>query len=314
MATVTKLKAAVNNKNLPILGNDGNMYNYYAGRWRNKLSELGYNPTSSEINAVELFIESGIQDGWIDEVKYFMPFIGLQSTPLTGMVPLIDQIADYNLAVETVNEKLFNYSNGKIIGIGGRDDNESTRTLLPITVYQINSALEYAISFYFDCTIASSDLEVGSIYGQLMSVYATDNSDYIAIRKGGLAGATQSFRWLYRLNGETSDDKSIALELPTNEETPKELSVIWSIYKLNGTKYRVRTNMRQGDSALRNFTRVETTEVIPETVSNYCIGQTTKKLPTKINIIAVLNPLISTDKFLNYSNAVFNLTLALGRR
>lgn len=312
MATVTKLKAAVNNKNLPILGADGNLYNYYVGRWRAKLLELGYTPTNSELNAVESFVESGIQDGWIDEVKYFMPFIGPQSTPLTGMVPLIDQIADYQLAVETVNEKLFNYSNGKIAGVGGRNDNNNTITNLPFTTSQINSALDYAISFYFDCTIVLSDLDSG-LKGNIMRVHNISNNDYLAVRKGGVSASY--FNYLYSINGVPAEDSSnIGVTMPTAEETPKELSVMWGVYKRNDTKYRVRSNMRQGDSALRTFNVSEVTIVLPDGTLTYEIGQTNRALPTKINIAAVINPLISADAFLNYSNAVFNLTSALGRR
>lgn len=310
MATVTKLKAAVNNKNLPILGSDGNLHNYYVGRWENKLSELGYNPTNSELNAVKSFVERGIQDGWIDEVKYFMPFIGPQSAPLTGMVPLIDQVADYQLAVETVDEELFNYSNGKIVGIGGRDDNANTETKLPFTTYQINSALDFAFSFYFDCMIESSDLGAG-LKGKFFT--ATDsNGNYVALRKG--SSTQKVFQYINRLNGATSNGSPIGISLPTEDETPKEISAMWGVYKLNGTQYRIRTNIRQGDSALRAFDVSGFSTEITEAESTYSIGPSTQNLIIKINIAAVLNPLISDSAFFNYSNAVFDLTLALGRR
>ena len=98
MATVTKLKAAVNNKNLPILGEDGILYNYYFGRFFNKIVEKGYTPTSGEITALQEFIQNGINNGWIDIVKYFLPLVGDSSHLEAATVPLIDNVGNYEMS------------------------------------------------------------------------------------------------------------------------------------------------------------------------------------------------------------------------
>ena len=119
MATVTKLKAAVNNKNLPILGEDGNLYNYYVGRWMNKVNALGYSPSSTEINALNAFVQNGIDNGWIDKAVYLLPFVGSETIPLAGMIPLIDNVADYEPSVESMQTTDFEYIGGKINGFKG---------------------------------------------------------------------------------------------------------------------------------------------------------------------------------------------------
>ena len=93
--TVTKLKAEVQNNNLPYLTESGSVEQYYVGRYIDALAELGYTLTASEKQAIDTFIQSGIDEGWIDEVKYFMPFIGSSSIPEATLVPLVDQVGDY---------------------------------------------------------------------------------------------------------------------------------------------------------------------------------------------------------------------------
>lgn len=93
--TVTKLKAEVQNNNLPYLTESGSVEQYYVGRYIDALTKVGYTLTTSEKQAVDAFIKSGIDEGWIDGVKYFMPFIGSSSTPKATLVPLVDQVGDY---------------------------------------------------------------------------------------------------------------------------------------------------------------------------------------------------------------------------
>ena len=98
MATITKLKGEVLNKNLPILLQDGSITNYYYGNFRNKLTEFGYTISQDEATAVEAFVQSGIKNGWIDYVQYLLPFIGDSTTPEAGVVPLIDNVDNYRMA------------------------------------------------------------------------------------------------------------------------------------------------------------------------------------------------------------------------
>jgi hypothetical protein len=47
------------------------------------------------MEAVGAFIEDGINKGWINHIKYFLPFIGNNTIPLAGAVPLIDGVDNY---------------------------------------------------------------------------------------------------------------------------------------------------------------------------------------------------------------------------
>ena len=116
MATVTKLKAQVDNINLPILGSDGKLYSYYYGRYFNVITEKGYTPTSGEKAALEAFIQNGIDNGWIDLVKYFLPLIGSADHLVAATVPLIDRVGDYAMAEYDGTE---NFSNSFEV-VGGK--------------------------------------------------------------------------------------------------------------------------------------------------------------------------------------------------
>lgn len=121
MATVTRLKAEVFNKNLPILTNTGEVTNYYVGSFINKLVEKEYSITSVEKNAVNAFINSAIDNGYIDYIQYLLPFIGDSDHPEAGVVPLIDNVDEYRMAEYTGLEPfadLFEYNqSGKIISV-----------------------------------------------------------------------------------------------------------------------------------------------------------------------------------------------------
>ena len=104
MATVTRLKAVVNNKNLPILTPDGELTNYYVGMYLNKIEETGYNLSVSEKTAISAFIDSAIQNGYIDYIQYMLPFIGDSAHSKAGIIPLIDNIDNYEMSEYTGEE------------------------------------------------------------------------------------------------------------------------------------------------------------------------------------------------------------------
>ena len=166
MATVTKLKAEITNINLPILGDDGNIYNYYVGKYTNKMLELGVSLTTDETSALNVFIENGINNGWIDKVMYFMPFIGRETKPLSGLVPLIDKVGgDYTPSVDTVASKNFLYSNGKIIGLGD-NVNDVDKIDLPVNP----NLVDKSSGFYFNLTKRVTNFSTGYIltrYGEV---------------------------------------------------------------------------------------------------------------------------------------------------
>lgn len=162
MATVTKLKAEITNINLPILGNDGNIYNYYVGKYINKMFELGVSLTTDEISTLNAFIENGINNGWIDKVMYFMPFIGDENIPLSGLIPLIDKVGgNYIPPVDTISSTSFLYSNGKIIGLGNNNDLVE-RIDLPVS----SDIIDKCCGFYFNLKKRVTNFSRGFIFAR----------------------------------------------------------------------------------------------------------------------------------------------------
>lgn len=98
MITITKLRATVNNPDLPVLLPDGSVTNFYVGNYGNIMQENGYTLSSEQVAALEAFIDSGIDSGWIQYVKYFLPCLGSLTHPITGAVPLIDKVGNYAMA------------------------------------------------------------------------------------------------------------------------------------------------------------------------------------------------------------------------
>lgn len=120
MATVTKIKAELVNDSLPILSSDGTITNYYYGSYVNKMKDLGYVMSATEKQALDRFVKSGL-DSWINDVYYFLPFIGNSGSPNAGVVPLIDNLdnyrmAEYDLSTESYSN-FFEFSDNKIISL-----------------------------------------------------------------------------------------------------------------------------------------------------------------------------------------------------
>lgn len=146
MGTIIKLKAAVNNNNLPILGNDGKITDYYVGRLRNKIMELGGTVTDTEVSALTALVENGRTNGWLDKVAYFLPFIGSRDIPFSGAVPLIDRYGDWNMDEYTgtseVTEDLFAYdSNDRIKSLGYIGCVSSAYLKTPVKASDIHNSL-----------------------------------------------------------------------------------------------------------------------------------------------------------------------------
>lgn len=132
-ATVIKLKASVNNPELPVLGYDGNIYDGIVGCYLNKLVECGYTPTNTEKSAISTFIESGKTKGWLNAVQYILPFIGDSDHPFAGCVPLVDVLGNYAMAEYSGSEDYadsFDYNGGKIVGLGGNASVKAVKTPL----------------------------------------------------------------------------------------------------------------------------------------------------------------------------------------
>lgn len=313
MATVTKLKAAVNNKNLPILGEDGNIYNYYVGRYANKMSELGYDLTTTEIQALNTLINTGINDGWINKVVYLLPFIGSETTPLTGIVPLIDNVADYELAEESVDSKLFSYSNGKIVCMGGRSDNDNISANIPVNTSQLG--FTKCFSPFVNATLDAETIQPG-VYGVYTFAKDTDDVARFTCRKG--SGSARSFMYGMRTDPEGSTDFH-AIEGSSFDEACNVGIFMARYYNddLADNKLK-RYVIVRGESTSKSSDMTGNTYSIDLPNSSSCrisVGSNhTLPLKLKVNLMAFMNPSILTaDDMYSFNQAVFALTTALGR-
>lgn len=304
MATITKLKAAVNNKNLPILSNDGYLYNYYIGRYVDKMSELDYTLTEPERNALNTFINNGIEKNWIDKVLYFMPFIGTETTPLQGAVPLIDNIADYELAVNSVDSSLFTFDNdGKIKSFGGSPDCTGSIEI-PVTTFDLGLLPAFSAFINVNYLEANGD-DKKEIKGTFVSAYNSNNSLF-GIRKG--ASGYNSIQYGRR----TTDAIAFNAVTGTAYVEDAQLNVYATLRKnIDNSLERENYSTTKGDTTI-NHNTVSITS-IPTEEATYFVGGGTRNLTTVMNCFAIVKPFITESDFYNLSQAVFALTTALGR-
>lgn len=307
MATVTKLKAAVNNKNLPILGDDGNLYNYYVGTWLNKIRNLGYAPSAGEISALNTLIVSGINDGWINKVLYFIPLIGSQSNPLTGLVPLIDNVADYELAETSVDSDAFSYLDGKIIGYGNPSLSTPIRLNIPVTTGDI---ADIGFSTYANVKVTAEEY-ASPFIRPLLSAYPS--------------GEGASLIWTVRLDASNRYQMSVRateegeLTIATLDAVPSsgQFGLFFARYydsvgQVNRAK---KYFIKKGASSpyANDMAGITTESIVNTTPYRYCLGgyQVTKAI---VNMCAIIEPnSLTASDMLAFNQAVFALTTALGR-
>lgn len=159
MITVTKLNSRVYNKDLKVLGYDGNLYESVIGNYLNTLHRVGGSIISEELDAIKTFISSGHSNGWIQYVKYLLPFIGGKNEYLSGIVPLIDTVDDYNLS-------LYNKYNEDFSSMFEYDSNNRIKRLC----YE-------ASNLNFNIPIKSSDMENGITF--MTSLNYVNLNDFI---------------------------------------------------------------------------------------------------------------------------------------
>jgi hypothetical protein len=315
MATVTRLKAEVDNKNLPIIGDDGNLYNYYYGRFFSKMYELGYTISAAEKNALNAFIEDGVDNGWIEKVKYLLPFIGSESTPLTGLVPLIDNIADYELAVSSVDSKLFSYSTGKITCLGGRNDNANVNAKLPIKTSQMGYQ---GLPIFINANIASDT--IAGFHGVIS--YALDsnaNNLQRFVFCKGIKSSDSSQYFYYGMNiGGPSTDTQYRAILGASFSNACQVGLCFGRYiDGNNADMMVRHIFIKGSSSALNYVKESSDDAVPTAPCDIYIGSNDNLpwvLDLKINIMAFFDFTNITKGDLDaFNRAVFTLTTALGR-
>lgn len=314
MATVTKLKAAVNNKNLPILGEDGNIYNYYVGRYMNKMSELGYDLTTTEIQAVNTLINTGINDGWINKVVYLLPFIGSETTPLTGIVPLIDNVADYELAEESVNSELFSYSNGKIVCMGGRSDNGNISANIPVNTSQLG---------FTNCfsPFVNATLDAETIQNGIKGVYTFANDTNGVSRFTCRKGQASNNNFVYGIRVYPEDSTVFRNIEDSSFDEAFNVGIFQARYyndDLADNKIK-RYIIVRGESTSRGSDMTGETHsstYLPNSSScRISVGSNSATpLILKVNLMAFMNPsTLTANDMYSFNQAVFALTTALGR-
>lgn len=325
MISVIKLKSLVDNKDLPVLTDDGKITNYYVGCYINKLSELGYTLTPIQITAIETFIQDGITNGWINYIKYFLPFIGNKSNPLTGAVPLIDIIDNYQMSNYTFSEdlsKLFIYDlDGYILSMGGKDvtlNNQVIKT--PINLSNVYGGISITVNIGpFDKSQLNSNL---SYFG--VQFYKNSNNLARAIR---FNKESTIFQLMYRLteNQESSTIFSIirptSIEIDTLYQNNIPFNINLAYYKNqeDNNSYFVRYILSK-DNSIENYDRQQTENFIISDISddktnnfnaNYGNNIYTNLIP--IRSWGCFDPFISRELLKSFNLAMFNLNTMLGR-
>ena len=328
MATVTKLKAAVNNKNLPILGEDGNLYNYYFGRYFNKIVEKGYTLTSGEITALNAFIQDGINNGWIDIVKYFLPLIGDSSHLDAAAVPLIDEVGNYEMAeydgtedfsnsfeINSVNKKIKYYT--RIV---------SGASLLksPLTIESMNGGISF--SGYIPTPEVFDD---GNIHNDYYASIKRNDANELNFGVRYHESSTEKIHQLmYLANPSDTEMSYYRLDTPYKgliEELNlqgKALIVNYALYKKeNNEVWRLRNFVdADGNYNFTNYTPATPIEY-PDYSANVLkmvFGQANPSSLTvpsqKFGCLGVLDaPNVTKSLVDSYNSAVFTLMAALGK-
>lgn len=322
MISVVKLKAVVDNKDLPVLTRDGEIVSYYAGAYKNKLMEVGYTPTPAQMTAIGAFIEDGMNNGWIDQIKYFLPFIGNSNVPLSGAVPLIDSIDNYQMSEYTFTEdlsKIFVYdSSGQIISMGGPTITPNSQVLkTPVKVSDMGGGLNVSacigpfvrdnsyLSYFAYQTVLSS----GSLFRG------------IRINGSGL------FDIIYRRTIDAASANIIAISRPTGAEIDnlwvqkKDFSLNIAYFKdeADGNNYYMRF-ITTPDKSLENYDKGISKSfvayegddsLLSKYNATYGMNQFSCLIPIKS--WGVFDYHITRQQLADFNAAVFTLNTALGR-
>ena len=310
MATITKLKAEVVNNNLPILGSDGKLYNYYTGMYVNRMSDLGHTLTVGELNAINAFIDDGINNGWIEMVRYLMPFLGTRTNPLTGIIPLIDNIADYEIAEESVDESAFTYSPSNRIIACGNPSSNVVKIKLPFSSGDFPDK-DFSPFVNFNYTI---DMIAGLIpYDVSGMVGLFDYNE--SILGAGLRWHKNNKRLELVRRASIGGGLVTTNIVGTTKESIAQGNVFYTVYHDSDENPHFKRFV-----ATKGVTAPDSIDVRGEVTNtdfidgNYILGYSQNKMIVQFNIMAVLNPNLANKTTLEaFSKAVFNLTTALGR-
>lgn len=313
MSTIIKLKAEIDNPNLPVLMENGEIGNYYVGRWFNKCVELGYTPTETELNAIKAFIQNGVSNDWLDFIKYYLPFIGSKDNYMAGAVPLIDKVGNYEMAEyeggfgSYTLEKAFAYdANDKIVSLGYSTNDAVGGSAFIKTPIQM-SDMHNGVSAFFNFK------PIDGILGDLASI--TDNSQTKGFDLYILANNTLQFT-VTGVSGSLTigvlNKNAVTTAISNNQNINLGLGIYSqnSVGKYNSFAYTTGTHAEYANSDWSSINNMETFS-----------GKLNIKGPTAVRTNKI--PLYSFGVFdisknsraraRAFSDAVFALNTALGR-
>lgn len=119
MGTLIRMKAEVNNPELPVVTEQG-ILPYYTGIYVNNLADNGITLTQTEINAVTAFVNTLKDANVLDKIDTFYPFIGDANIPLIGNKELgFTDITSANTNLDFVS--------GKLRGIKGQNTMQNVK-------------------------------------------------------------------------------------------------------------------------------------------------------------------------------------------
>lgn len=301
--TVTKLKAEVFNKELPVLLEDGTITNYYFGQFLNTIAKYGYTPTTAEKNALSAFIKNGIDNGWIDDVYYCLPFIGDSNNPNAGIVPLIDNLDDYKMTEYDGTEDFsdmfqFDQTTHKILSV----HNNST------TKY-FHTPLDYSKNKGFCLLIRGT-----------FSTSSTKTNKFIETDVINDGGTNKYLRFQYRYlnertlvqisNTTTNVQSSSVFEQQVSDaiSASKDLSLFTSLILDDGL-YKEKIGYDNGSNkSIIDSTSLEFTDI---SYGKFKVGQNLDS--TYLKILLFVNPTITEDRIMQLFDDVATLTAALRR-
>ena len=306
MATVTKLKGKVNNKSLPILLEDGTLSNYYFGRFMDKISEMGYNPTNAERQALDAFVQKGMSS-WLNYVRYCVPFIGDYTSPNAGAVPLIDNVGDFAMAEyeDGYNASdMFEYDDeGKITSQHGK--NLTKRLKTPV---DFNLDRGFFALFYLDLVDATN---LGSSY----LILSQDDTNYTPTRYNRIRYAASN--GLNQLGYQFEGDR---FTFPKDGRTAVEVALttgesgIFCLgnYVSENEEYKQRQYYDVGGFVTEKLVIPSAMPTMPSAnYGKYDYGRNMEGAYNKF--FMMLDPLIPSNMLTALKDDVKNLMIALGR-
>lgn len=168
MGTLIRMKAEVNNPELPVVTEQG-ILPYYEGLYVNKLADMGVTLTQTEVNALSAFISELNDAGVLDKIDTFYPFMGNVNVPLVGSTELT-----FNDTTST-NTKL-DFVNGKLRGVKAFDN-------MPTVKYKNLSS--FRKGFNIGCSIITNSLSTETGVGSFFTINGVSTYPAIQLRFKG---------------------------------------------------------------------------------------------------------------------------------